>query len=124
MGKDYYKLHEDVCFKRAGGKIIWQPRIICWINDKMFDYGKIDGKLCIRTPEDGDYITIDSKGSRKKLSRVFIDNKIDREKRKTWPVLALGQEIIWVLGLRYNEAYKLGENTKKVMYISSIGKGE
>ena len=35
MRKDYYKLHEDVCFKRAGGKIIWQPRIICWINDKM-----------------------------------------------------------------------------------------
>ena len=91
---------------------------------KMFDYGKINGKLCIRTAEDGDYITIDSKGSRKKLSRVFIDNKIDREKRKTWPVLALGQEIIWVLGLRYNEAYKLGENTKKVMYISCIGRGE
>ena len=44
MRKDYYKLHEDVCFKRAGGKIIWQPRIICWINDKMFDYGKLPGK--------------------------------------------------------------------------------
>ncbi len=91
---------------------------------KMFDYGKIDGTLCIRTPEDGDYITIDSKGNRKKLSRVFIDNKIDREKRKNWPVLALEHEILWVLGLRYNEAYKLSDDTKKIIQVSCVGKGE
>lgn len=41
---DFAKLHEDVCFKRAGGKIIWQPRIICWYDDKMFEHGKLPGK--------------------------------------------------------------------------------
>ena len=30
----------------------------------------------------------------KKLSRVFIDAKIDRTKRAGWPVLACGQEIV------------------------------
>lgn len=30
------KLHTDVVFKRAGGQIIWQPRIGCWYTDKKF----------------------------------------------------------------------------------------
>lgn len=91
---------------------------------KMADYGKIKFNLCIRTPEDGDYIIIDSIGNTKKLSRVFIDNKVDREKRANWPVLACGSEIIWVLGLRYSEAYKIDENTTKIIYLDCIRKGE
>lgn len=30
------RLHRDVVFGRAGGKIIWQPPIHCWFDDKMF----------------------------------------------------------------------------------------
>lgn len=30
------QLHEDVVFGRAGGRIIWQPRIGCWYTDKVF----------------------------------------------------------------------------------------
>ena len=30
------RLHEDVCFGRSNGKIIWQPRIGCWFTDKRF----------------------------------------------------------------------------------------
>lgn len=33
---DLWKLHEDVCYGRAGGKIIWQPRILAWYDDKIF----------------------------------------------------------------------------------------
>ncbi len=29
-------LHHDVAFGNAGGKIIWQPRIECWYDDKRF----------------------------------------------------------------------------------------
>jgi hypothetical protein len=30
------RLHLDVCFGRAGGKVIWQPRILCWWADREF----------------------------------------------------------------------------------------
>ncbi len=30
------KLHEAVIFGKAGGKVIWQPRIGCWYTDKRF----------------------------------------------------------------------------------------
>lgn len=42
--RDYWKLHEDVCFGRAGGRVIWQPRIGCWVTDRMFANGKLPGE--------------------------------------------------------------------------------
>jgi Uroporphyrinogen decarboxylase (URO-D) len=36
MRNNYPQLHEDVAFGRANGKIIWQPRIGCWYDDKIF----------------------------------------------------------------------------------------
>lgn len=44
MSENFKKLHEDVCFSRANGKIIWQPRIQCWYDDKIFLDGKLPGK--------------------------------------------------------------------------------
>lgn len=94
------------------------------IYTKMADYGKIKDGLCIRTPADGDYIVIDSKGSTKKLSRVFIDNKIDRQMRNNWPILANDKEVLWVLGLRYSESCKIQEDTKHIIHLDYKRKGE
>ena len=34
---DLTQLNLDVAFGRAGGKVIWQPRILAWFSDRMFD---------------------------------------------------------------------------------------
>lgn len=91
---------------------------------KFIDYAKIKGTLCVRTPEDGDYIVIDTDGKTKKLSRVFIDAKVDRTKRADWPVIACGHEIVWVVGLRFSPAYHVDEQTNKVLKIQYEGKGD
>lgn len=44
MEKDFWKLHEDIVFQRANGKIIWQPRMDCWIDDKIFEKGELPGR--------------------------------------------------------------------------------
>ncbi|MCK5128331.1 MAG: hypothetical protein KAQ68_00655 [Clostridiales bacterium] len=36
-----HDLHKDVCFGRSNGKIIWQPRIGCWVADKVFNGGQL-----------------------------------------------------------------------------------
>ena len=36
MSRDWAQLHEDVVFGRSGGRIIRQPRILCWFDDKQF----------------------------------------------------------------------------------------
>lgn len=33
---DLWDLHLDVAFGRAGGKVIWQPRILAWFTDRQF----------------------------------------------------------------------------------------
>lgn len=84
---------------------------------KVVDYDKIKGALCIRNATDGDYITINEMGNTKKLSRIFIDNKIDRNERTTWPVVADDNQVIWTVGLRYNEKYKIDTDTKKILVL-------
>jgi hypothetical protein len=36
MPRNWSDLHRAVCFGESGGRIIWQPRIGCWYNDKRF----------------------------------------------------------------------------------------
>ena len=85
-------------------------------NNKIFDYDRICGKLCFRHTEGDDYIKVTRDGS-KKLSRVFTDKKIDRMKRATVPVLAVGSEVIWAVGVRFSEGFKVDSSTKRVMIL-------
>ncbi len=88
---------------------------------KWFDYDKIKNTVLIRTRKTGDYIQIDSKGSRKKIKTLFIDEKIPREKRELLPLLADGAHIMWVIGGRMSEAYKVSEETEVILEISLDG---
>ena len=49
---------------------------------------------------------------------------MDREKRGGWPVIASGKNIVWAVGLRFSEAYKVDEKTKRILYMDYKGKGE
>ncbi|MFA6715682.1 MAG: hypothetical protein WCS27_09915 [Victivallaceae bacterium] len=41
MMDSFSRLHHDVLWGNSGGKIIWQPRISCWFNDKLFAQGHL-----------------------------------------------------------------------------------
>ncbi len=88
---------------------------------KWFDYDKIKNTVLIRARNEGDFIQIDSKGSRKKIKSLFIDDKIPREKRDLLPLLADGEHIMWVIGGRMSEAYKVSEDTQVILEISLNG---
>ena len=88
---------------------------------KWFDYDKIKNTVLIRTRQEGDYIQIDSAGSRKKIKSLFIDEKIPKEKRDLLPLLADGAHIMWVIGGRISEAYKVNEDTKVILEINLDG---
>lgn len=96
---------------------------------KWFDYDKINNTVLIRSRNSGDYIQIDSKGSnslwsRKKIKSLFIDEKIPREERDLVPLVADGNHIMWVVGNRISEAYKINEDTKAILEISLNGGNE
>lgn len=91
---------------------------------KMFDYDKIYGSLCLRRPEEGDFISVNAAGNTKKLSRLFIDCKIDRQKRSCWPVIACEASVVWVVGLRESYQYRVESQTQNVLVVQYIRKGE
>ena len=57
--------------------------------------------------------------NKKKLSNFFIDEKLSLyDKDNVW-LLCSNNNIIWVIGYRIDDRYKLTDNTKK-MYIANL----
>lgn len=88
---------------------------------KWFDYDKIKNSPCVRTRRQGDYLTVNSEGGKKKLNRIFIDEKIPAEMRDRLPVVAAGSEILWIPGGRMNEKYKITSTTGRVLELHYQG---
>ena len=74
---------------------------------KWLDYDKIKSSLKLRTRCEGDYITVNRQGGTRKLKDYFIDQKIDRPKRDRVLLLADGSHILWVIGYRISEAFRV-----------------
>ena len=84
---------------------------------KLIDCDKIKTALCLRTAQEGDFIVINSQGGTKKLSRLFTDLKIERKDRMSVPVVVDGDEVVWIVGYRLSERYKVSRDTKTVAQI-------
>ena len=92
---------------------------------KWFDYDKIKKCPVIRNRQTGDYLTIaDGRGgmSHKSLKSYLVDQKIPQTERDRLPVLAEGEHVLWVVGYRISEYYKVTENTKRILKVQLIRK--
>lgn len=71
--------------------------------------------LVVRKWEKGDYFHPVGLGGRKKLSKYFKDEKMSViAKQQQW-LLCSGGDIIWVIGKRADERFKVYKNTKKII---------
>lgn len=87
---------------------------------KYFDYDKILGGLYIRNRRDGDrFVPYGMKGS-KKIKDYFIDEKIPKEKRDKIPLITDEEKILWVVGYRTSDLFKITDNTEKVLMIKLV----
>ena len=91
---------------------------------KMLDCDKINNTLVLRNPRPDDYIVINEAGNRKKLSRFFTAQKVERDLRRSIPVVADGNEIVWIVGMRLSERYKIGAKTREVIEITYHSENE
>ena len=89
---------------------------------KWFDYDKIKDTLSIRTRREGDFLEL-AGGGRKMLRRYFIDQKIPAGQREQILLLTAKNHVLWVIGFRISEYYKVTKTTKRILEVSA-GKGE
>ncbi|MDQ8003682.1 MAG: tRNA lysidine(34) synthetase TilS [Pedobacter sp.] len=91
---------------------------INFISDKNYAYVDANSlifPLILRFKEDGDRFKPLGMKSFKKLSDFFIDEKVPLPQKNKVPLLINGNgEVIWVVGMRQDERYKVATTTKKV----------
>lgn len=77
--------------------------------------------LSVRARNSGDYFYPFGFGKKKKLQDYFVDEKIPRDERDIIPLLINGNnEIVWVVGHRLDERYKVDKTTKKVLKCNIV----
>jgi len=111
-------IKETNCFIEA--RVVPKEKVEINFKDrfiKYFDYDKIEDGLHLRNRKTGDKFVPLGMNGMKKLKDLFIDEKIPLNKRDTIPILTDGKNIIWVVGLRVSEDYKITPSTKNVLVI-------
>jgi len=89
------------------------------MNDEIVIPADLLENLVVRTRQPGDRIASLGLNGRKKIQDLFIDAKIDREKRDTWPIVVdkATDEIIWVPGLARTN---IKPTSKKLLTLSIV----
>ncbi len=84
----------------------------------VFDLDRLQLPLTLRQRRDGDRFHPFGMRGTKKLKNLLIDAKIPRQERGQVPVLMSGDEIIWVVGYRTSEPFKIRAKTKRRLYLN------
>jgi tRNA(Ile)-lysidine synthase len=87
-------------------------------NQAWLDFDAVSFPLIIRPFKTGDYFYPLGMRKKKKISRFMTDLKLSRhEKEKQW-VVESDRKIIWVLGHRIDDRFKITAKTKSVLLLN------
>jgi tRNA(Ile)-lysidine synthase len=92
-------------------------------NDDPFqvwlDANGISDALELRVRHEGDrFEPLGMDGHEMKISDFFINVKLPQRARDRWPLLCMGEKVVWVPGYRPAHAFRLTESTRQALYFS------
>jgi tRNA(Ile)-lysidine synthase len=89
-------------------------------NEAYIDKSKIKFPLFVRKWREGDYFYPLGMQGKKKLSDFLIDQKVSRiEKKKIYLLCDAENTIIWVIGKRLDDRFKITETTTEILKITT-----
>ncbi|OJJ16069.1 tRNA lysidine(34) synthetase TilS [marine bacterium AO1-C] len=95
-------------------KIPRNPQIAC------LDWKKLTLPLRIRPWQQGDWFKPLGMNQRKKLSDFLIDQKVPLNLKSQIYVVLSEDNIVWVVGFRIDNRFKISDNTTQVLIISPV----
>ena len=89
-------------------------------NAAFFDEDQLEYPLTVRKWKEGDIFYPYGMHGKKKISKYFKDNKFSTlDKESTW-LLCSGENIIWIVGERTDNRYKIKSGTTKLVKFTVI----
>lgn len=114
----FLSLDEEINFN---GKII-KATLVNSMGEKnkniaYFSFDKLKFPLKLRYRKNGDTFKPFGFNHNKKLKDFFIDQKIDRNLRDQIPIILSADKIIWLVGFRQSEEFKVDKEDKNIIKI-------
>jgi len=79
----------------------------------------ISDALELRSRHEGDrFEPLGMDGHEMKISDFFINVKLPQRARDRWPLLCMGDKVVWVPGHRPAHSFRLTESTRQALYFS------
>ena len=86
----------------------------------LIDESKLQYPLRLRRWRDGDSFVPFGMNGRKKVGDFLTDHKISIIERKRQFVLLSGEDIVWIVGHRIDDRFRIDSNTEAVLKISKL----
>jgi tRNA(Ile)-lysidine synthase len=106
-----------------GGFGVIEARLVCSddVNDDsqraFVDAALVAGALTVDGPREGDRMRPLGMEGTKKLSDLFVDEKVPKRLRAVTPVVRYRDRIVWVAGLRLSDEFKVVPQTSQVLEL-------
>jgi tRNA(Ile)-lysidine synthase len=110
---EFFKLDFEIC--DAEGFDISKDK-----NTAALDFDKLEFPVKIRKWKDGDWFHPLGMNQKKKLSDFMVDEKIPLTLKERVFVLTSGGSIVWVIGHRIDDRFKITKQTQKIFKIEIV----